>query len=361
MAANDVVAHHLPRRKLIRASTLAVLLSSAALGQSTPSESETSGPAGTVQFEKVIAPALVTQLALTYPPAEASQRTEGWVQLGMMVDAKGKPYEVAVVGSSGDTAFERAAVSAVEGATYKPGLVNGKPTESATGIKIRFVLDSTATGARPDFVQHYVSLQRAAALGDKAEADVAMKSLSARNLYEEAYFGLASYLYARQWGDEAQQLAGLRQAIAYESHAKYVSQTEFRAALVQCLALEARLHHYAEAQTLWVTLQGSGADPATLAKIRLIMSQVDHIRISDVAYDVAGAMPEGRWTLGLYKQNFRFKVDQGHISYIRLRCSKGFEGFAFDSAREYNVDTKYGDCSMDLAGDRGTQFTVTQF
>ena len=358
---NHAIIRHAQPGSLICLSALTVMFSAATLGQPTTSESETSAPAGSVQAEKWIAPIPVESIGLHYPAAEDRANVEGWVLVEMMLDRKGKPFEVAVVASSGNPNFEKEAVRAAESVNFSPGTLNGQPTESVFRLKIQFAKGASGPAARPDFIAHYLSLQRAVAAGNKDAADDAMQGLNVGNLYEDAYFGLASYQYARRWGDETQQLAGLRRAIAYESRAKYLAETEFRSALIQCLALEVRLHRYLEAQDTWASLQSSGADPAIQSKIRPMMQQIDKIRVSGIAYDVPGSMPNGTWTLGLYKSKFRIKVDQGHISDIRLRCAKGFERFAFDPVREFQLDTKYGNCSMELEGEPGTQFTLTQF
>jgi TonB family protein len=348
-------------RKSAGLLALAVILSSAVQAQTATSGPDASAPVAKIQTDVLLPPLLMKRPAPNYPLAEAMRRGEGWVQLAMMVDPKGKPFEVTVEASSGDKVFEEAAVRAVEGATYQPGMLNGQPIESASKIKIVFLMNKPSLGARPEFVVQYTKLQKALGAKDKAAADAALKGLEVRNLYEDAYLGLANYLYARQWGDEAQQLAGLRRAIAYENTAHYLTNLQFHLAQAQCLALEVKLHHYAEAQKLWTSLIGTGIDPETIEKIRPAMQQLDQIRDSDDAYDVSGAMPDGTWELELYKRNFQIKVNAGHIAYVKLRCSKGFVRFAFDPAIEYKVNSKYGDCALELEGEVGTQFTLTQF
>jgi hypothetical protein len=35
--------------------------------------------------------------------------------------------------------------------------------------------------------------------------------------------------------------------------------------------------------------------------------------------------------------------------------------FAFDPTRQYKVESRHGTCKMQLEGEPGTQFTLTQF
>ena len=79
------------------------------------------------------------------------------------------------------------------------------------------------------------------------------------------------------------------------------------------------------------------------------------------SYDVAGTMPDGTWKLDLYERKFRISVTEGHISQVKLRCVRGFVRFTFDPTIEYSVENKYGSCRMELDGNLGTRFILTQF
>ncbi|HEV2700588.1 MAG TPA: TonB family protein, partial [Steroidobacteraceae bacterium] len=112
--------------------------------------------------------------------------SEGWVVLNFMVDARGRPFEVAVTQSTGSKQLEAAAIQAIERATIEPGTVNGKPIESSSVWKFKFVGEAT-TGAQPPFIKAYKLLQEAIKSGDRAAADVALKELTISNPYEDAY------------------------------------------------------------------------------------------------------------------------------------------------------------------------------
>lgn len=353
---------HLRFRLLAVPTAVAVLLSSIVMADSADSGPNAAEPVAKIQLEALVAPTTSKIKIPNYPAAEVQRSGEGWVQLAMMVDPAGKPFEVTVEASSGNKVFEQAAVRAAEATTYNPGTLNGQPIESATKLKFTFLFeDRPIRGAGDDFVAYFQKLQKAIKAKNRAAADAAMKEIEVRNLYEDAFYGLALYSYAHEWGDEPQQLAGLRRAIAYETEAHYLPNAQFRAALVQCLALEIKLHHYAEAQDTWLSLQKSGVDAHTIQMLTPGMLQLEHIRYAEGSFDVSGVMPDGTWELDLYKRRFQIKVSEGHISYVKLRCAKGFVRFEFDPTIEYTLNSKYGSCEMQLDGDPGTRFTLTQF
>jgi len=90
---------------------------------------------------------------------------------------------------------------------------------------VKFALNEK--GANPDFVTSYRELAKAIQNKDKAAADAALAKLHVQNLYEDAYYGLAEFTYARQWGDEAQRYAGLLRAVAEESTPRYLPRDSF--------------------------------------------------------------------------------------------------------------------------------------
>lgn len=341
----------------------AVLLVAGAHAQEAPQPAGNSAPELPVATEMLTSPRIRKPLDLQYSWAAVSGLREGWVDVGMMVDATGKPYEVTVVASSGDKEFEASAVKAIEAAEFTPGMANGKPIESATEFKVVFAItgDASPKAASTKFASEYFALTRAAKAKDRRAADAAMGRMVVQNLYEDAHYGLAQYLYASIWGDAAQQLAGLRRAVAHETQAQYLPKAAFQAALMQSLILDISSHDYDDALNMWASLQKSVADPGALEKLRPTIHAVNALRTSDAAYGVHGSMTGGTWNFGLFKQNFRLTVASGHIAEIKLRCARGFVQFAFDPALQYKVESRYGSCKMELDGIPGTQFTLTQF
>ncbi len=208
-----------------------------------------------------------------------NQGFEGWAEVNFMVDPSGKPFEVTVTHSTGNKALDGLAVKSIEGSTFVPGTLNGEPVESGFEIKYKFneVRASTA-GAKSNFVNGYKAVKKAVDAGDRAAADAAMDRLKITNLYEDAYFGLASYFYARKWGDERQQLDALSRAVAEEDQAHYLPDDLFKSALQVSLQLQVDMRLYAEALATYKTLQKAGIDEKTAARLRPVMEQLQKIR-----------------------------------------------------------------------------------
>ena len=219
----------------------------------------------------------------------------------------------------------------------------------------------TNSGASGPFVREYKPLMSAINSADRAAADAALGKLKIGNLYEDAYFGLATYNYATKWGDESQQLEGLRRAIAEESVAHYLPKDLFQSALIARMKLELNAHEYAEVMTTWKRLEKSGVDKDTESRVLPVIDKLQKLRSDDSAYEVTGRMPAGSWFLHLFKRHFQAVVSEGFISQVKLRCDKRYVYFTFDPKLQYEVASADGKCSVELEGAPGTKFKLVQF
>lgn len=352
----------LTRLGLPQVMALTVLLPVAAPSQPIPDNGTGTPTEQSIVTEVLVAPKVVRlNTRDQYPYEEIRRSGEGRVQLGFMVDTAGKPFEVTVEDSTGNKAFEEAATRALERSKFEPGTLNGRPVESASQMQFVFSIIGVEPGADREFINSYKSLIGAIKARDRAHADIAIKAVKIQNLYEDAYFGLASYYYAIAWGNESDQLRGLRRATASDNKPQVWRGSEYDDIVFRYLSLLMKLHHYGEAMATWTRRQKTAVDPSLRAQFKPFAEQLEAIRTNDTEYDVAGAMPDGSWNLLLFKKHFRATVTEGHISDIKLRCQKAFVRFGFDPALEYKVQSKYGDCSIELEGERGTQFALTQF
>ncbi len=288
--------------------------------------------------------------------------TQSWVTLSLMVDPRGKPFEVAVIDSSGDKVLNEAVVDAAQGASFVPGSLNGKPVESSYEFSYRTVTDGVAPNVSLVFVGTVNSLRAAIEAKDRPAADALMKKVKIENATEYAYFELAMYQYAQVWGDEAQQLAALRRSLKWQgSKFSPLPQAVSAVAMRACLKLELETHEYAEAIATWKRLQSVGVDADTVRQVLPIMQEVNQLRLDHSEVAVSGQLDNGGWFLQLFKPQFRIEVADGHISDVRLRCQSRYLSFAFDPKLQYQVSGNAGECTVQLEGKEGTRFKFVEF
>jgi TonB family protein len=119
-----------------------------------------------------------------YPVGEVRDGREGWVQLNMMIEPKGKPYEVMVVDSSGNPAFEKAAVKSLNQIAYEPARRGNSPIDSSLTLKMKFAIRDLAKGASREFVTAYRQFAGAVEAADKDKADVQLARMRPQNLVD---------------------------------------------------------------------------------------------------------------------------------------------------------------------------------
>ena len=88
------------------------------------------------------APAYASNPPPKYPESARRAQQEGVVILLVTVDREGSPIHVHISETSGSIALDEAAVSAVEEWSFRPGMVNGQPTETTVEVPIRFSLSA---------------------------------------------------------------------------------------------------------------------------------------------------------------------------------------------------------------------------
>jgi protein TonB len=302
-----------------------------------------------------------SQITADYPADLRANLAEGWVQLNFMVSSAGKPYEIYVCQSVGSREFQQAAIRAIEHASFEPASVNGKPIESATSIKVKFYLNGGQKGARPEFIDSYRTFEKAIDRRDKVSADAVLAKLPVSNPYEDAYAGVAEYQYALYWGDERQQMAGLRRAIASESIAQYLPKPMFISALYSMLELDVKSKDYADALSTWTVLKKSETDKGRLAALEPMIDRIEALRSDSRVYEVPSQIAESSWSYKLFKSTFHLVVSEGHISDMKLYCEQRYVSLRFDPELEYRVAPRYGSCTLDLIGEPATRFKLVQY
>jgi TonB family protein len=294
-----------------------------------------------------------------YPRSEKRAGREGWVNVNFMVDPKGKPYEFTVIDSLGGVVFEKAAVESMANLRFEPASINGMPVDSAMTLKLSFSLQNAPRHA---YLKTYDTFAQAVTKGDKSAADSVMRELQPRNLQEDVYYGFAQYLYAQAWGGEAQQLAGLRRALAYEHEQKLFRLPKAMSilALREMMRLQITEQDYAGALTTWDALKKTDIDEKVRAETQVVIDKIERFRVDDRSFSVNGRIDDRSWIFDLFKRRFRFKVTEGRIVEIKLRCERDYVFFRFDPEIEYKVTDKAGKCSIEAIGDTGTKFAFIQ-
>lgn len=109
--------------------------------QSAPAAAQLPPPARLPAAEARISEAeQINSIAPQYPQQALARRQEGWVDVELLVDVRGMPREVNVVGAQPARVFDREAVRAANRWRFRPRSVDGNPVESRIKRRINFRL-----------------------------------------------------------------------------------------------------------------------------------------------------------------------------------------------------------------------------
>ncbi|MCY4058059.1 MAG: energy transducer TonB [Gammaproteobacteria bacterium] len=327
----------------------------------------------TASLERYSPPRVLSKAAARYPRNALRKRREGWVRLHFMVDTSGRPYEIAVTDSVGDRVFQEAAVEALEESTFDPARLDGNPIDAGHSIHYNF---ERRRDARPRrwFARTHKLAMRAIEAEDREEADRllgqlssvsdrnwSIRTLGVQNLVEDAYFHVAKYAYFAKWGDQRQQLDALDRAVHHVAPGQrtpellYVSMHRVRFQLL----VETR--DYQRAIETYEKLAEHPVEEAVLTPMRETVEQLETLRLDGRAYSVPGDFGDRfTWTFSLFKDEFLFEDVAGRVEEIKLRCAKKYLFHRFLPDIRYRVDQSFHPCHMQLIGDPGTTFTLTQ-
>jgi TonB family protein len=345
-------------RWIAGASLLAAVCTLPWVRAQTPPEAPSAIAAEAVPLAAFRDPRPVSYPMPNFPGAEREPLHEGWAVVSMMVDKAGRPYEVGIVRSTGNRTIDRVAVRAWQDARFVPATSDGKPVDSVFEMRYTFVISGLLEGARPEFHRAYSSMRSAVQSGNREAADAALRQLSVTTLYEDAYYGLAQYMYASAWGDQSRLESGLLRAVGGR---QYLPPAEREPALLAAFQLQVRRHDYHEALELWKQLQAEHVDQDTQTKLRPIIAQIKSVRTAPGGYTMSGSIEDiGSWNVYLFKRSFTVQAPAGAISLVKLRCQGGLVSFAFDPELTYKVPERYGGCRLTLEGTPGTALVLTQ-
>jgi TonB family protein len=307
------------------------------------------------------------------------------MRISMMVDPRGRPFEVRVEQSSGNKVLDGFMVVAWQRVAFKPATVNGKPVESVYeithgpvgtytprhGLAQEHLGPYASLGDRPEptFIHAYEALQTAVGAKDRAAADVALKSLIVRTPYEDCIYGLAKFQYKTVWGaDLHEQADALSHALDFDTVLTTIAAAPDpaiaplrRLALLDGIHVQLQLHDYFQVLQLWDRLQKLGVDQETAARITPTIERIKQLRAGPGEYAMSDSIGQkGSWSIHLFKKTFALGVSSGGVSQLKLKCKGKYVQFQFDQTLKYTVPEEAGECLLDVEGTPGTKFELTQ-
>ena len=347
---------------------LAAIAATAPCGDepTTPTDSppvETAADSDVVSLELYSPPRSVSRATPTYPRVALRNDREGWVRLDFMVDPDGHPYEVAVTESVGHDSFHQAAIEALEKSRFEPARLDGKPLDAGHHLYYHFEM-TDGVGARAWFVRIYGATMNAIGGGDRKKAARLLEELESSgplNLYEDAFLHVAKSGYYTAWGNEQQQLKALDRAVGHHTAEERLPESLYTSLQRARFLLLIKTQDFGRAMQTFETLAEYPLDEDVLAQLRVVVDELETLRLDERGYSVPGDFGDRyTWSYNLFKDEFFLADVQGQIEEIKLRCAKKYVLLRFDPDLQYKIERQHLPCHLQLIGDPGTTFRLTQ-
>jgi len=308
-----------------------------------------------------------------YPKAALAQAKEGWVMISYVISPEGTVVEPMIEDSSGDEAFEKAAIRAAQAWTYRPATQDGQPVEQAmVKTRIVFALQGGTDAASENFVRKYRRAARLINDGDlqAAEPLVAELEFGERdNLYEDAWFWWLKYVYleATKSTDAEAKLQSLQRAVGYEQ--EYLTPDQFVAAgerLVvahaQALDLSAAIAAFERLRDARTARRADNYEK-TMASLTPAYEQMQQLVTGEQVLGTSAKIGEhDYWVHDLLRRSFALVAVNGRLDVLDIRCTRGTKRYnTIPPDAVWSIPQSWGDCGVYVKGEPGTTFSFREY
>ncbi len=142
---------------------------------------------------------------------------------------------------------------------------------------------------------------------------------------------------------------------------QFLTRTLSTNALVARFILKVKHQEYGSALATWDTLK-LFASPETRGVLQQAVDRITVLRDSNEAVTTSESIPDDRtaWHDNLFKKRFAIAVKSGAVSEIKLRCQRKYLLFHYEPDVQYSVGPQAGACAIEVVGNPGTTFDLTQ-
>lgn len=316
---------------------------------------------------------LIERAAPTYPANALYAAKEGWVMLSFVISPTGEVTEPMIEDSSGVEAFERAALRAIQRWKYAPAMQDGEPVEQAmTKTQIRFQLQDGPEGASWAFVNKYRRIARFIDAGDLEAAGELITEIEfgeRTNLYEDAWFWWAKYVYLAKAGstDTDEMRRCLQRAVGYEE--EYLTPDLFVSAAERLVVLQAQALDIAAAIAAFERLRDAKtarrSDNYEAAVANLEPSYARMLELVQGEQPLVTKAQVGQfdyWVHDLLRRSFAVKDVAGRLDVLDIRCARGTKRYSdVPVSVVWTIPESWGTCGVYMKGEPGTTFTFHEY
>lgn len=301
-----------------------------------------------------------------YPNRPLRFLQEGTVELNLMVDTTGKPFEVVVTNSTGAKEFGEAALKAVNRWTFEPASLNGEPIVGSKRLLLKFQMDAEPAGASRQFINAYKKFSEGLPALSREETEQLLGQLSAaggNNRYESAFMSQAHYMFAGRYGSTIEQMEHLDASLSFsrvKEDAVFLPEESALAARRELMKLQIKNQYFKEALTTYAYFIAV-EDKEAVEAFKPVVDQVREIENNDIAYEIPVTLDDmGNFDIDLLKHNVYITAVAGKVDEFKLRCETKYFGLPVEADISYDIPETLGSCSLQILGEPGSTMKLVQ-
>ena len=305
---------------------------------------------------EITPPAFLERKAPVYPKAQQRLGSAGIVELSVMVNEQGEPFDIIVLRSS-HPHFEKSASAALEKYVFAPAQQHGQAVTARKKVWITYEIEGQLNTLSKR-VYDWIGKNGGLFAGDGLDEQRAAKALTrvkrvARTRCDHAWASLFASQYALSFKPPKQKVEALRTALMFDldelAEDSRCYTDDHKTALADALLRELiDGQEYSQALRFHGLLQTYGL-PETASKfdVELVQLKADMPSLEIVDIDDASEQPESLM-LELTAQEFKLEPIEvaERAQRLGLRCDNGFKVLSSNKEHRYPVPASLQGCSL---------------
>ena len=301
-----------------------------------------------------------------YPSVELNNANAGMVDITMMIDKNGKPFEP-VVDASSRPSFEFNALRSIQNYLYEPATFNGTPIETVTKVRVIFLVARQDDKVDKKFHRNYKSALKELNKKSPDKLKIEKKIQSMENSaylspYSYRHLNTLKHSYAEKFSSKQAQIDALYQLLLFENKVRKdkngLSDEQRINARRRLVLLLIQTSQYGAAISEYLTLKK--IDPKADEIFKDSIKQINDIKNNNQTVVTKLQLnAQGYHSTALFKRSFGF--DQGSdVKQLKLRCTKKFAALEYQLDSLYELPESWGECLLQIIGTPGSTVELYQ-
>ena len=303
----------------------------------------------------IVAPSFLLRKAPSYPKSQAQRGHAGVVELSLMIDDEGNPFDVVVLRSSHQD-FERSAKSAVKKYRYEPATQNSLPVFARSRVSVNYEIEGQLNQYSRKFYK-WISKEAGNLSGENVEREIAKKAIKnavrkAETRCDFAWLSLFQSQYSLKFDSTKDQIESLYETLMYDYDLEPDSRcfTDLHKStlldnLIRLLVLDER-----RGEVLFAIQFLSGQHKTALKE--KFRSEIEQLLDSSPELNVIGLkqleIKSNQAFVELFAPRFMVDLDPNLIKRLTLRCANGFRLLEKKHNEIYEVPNGLKSCQLGI-------------